>query len=694
MQNVFLHVTARPGVFRWLPRCTRWLAVGCLATAFIFVLVRTAWISDDAYITLRTVDNFVHGYGLTWNVVERVQSYTHPLWMFLLSAVYAVTHEAYFSTLALGAIVSLAALILLVRGLAASPAAAWLGGAGLVLSKAFVDYSTSGLENPLTHLLLALFFVIYLRPGAASRKLFLLSWLAALIAVNRIDALLLVAVPFLVALRSERVYLRSHWRKALGLMGLGFAPLIAWELFSLVYYGFLAPNTAYAKLNTGIPQAALFRQGLTYLLQSTRIDYFTSLMLGLGSLAVFWTRRGRHVAIVASALLYLAYVVWIGGDFMSGRFLAAPLFCVAAAFVSSVRLDRRGLAPAAFALMLLGGILYPTSPVWGDRFYSCGQAYSRTTGIDDERSCYFQQTGLVRQARGQGVMPNHLWITEGLKARSNALKVQLMRGVGFFGFAAGPETYVVDLYALGDPLLARLPVPREKPWRIGHFERLIPAGYLETLASGENRLCDRGLADYYDRLTTVLRGPLFTAERWRAIWKLNTGAYAALLEGYREPQELSQALCNAQGAVDVHFAAGPRLVGYSTRPRHAGGERLVDVTLYWQAAEAHENPLASFVHVRPVAEGQVANPRDPYGIWAQAEHYEPGGHWTTDYWRQHVYVDQFTLRLPPDIPPGEYGLEVGWFDPKAGQQVEPLTETMKPPLRVLWRSVLLPNVTF
>jgi hypothetical protein len=42
--------------------------------------------SDDAYITLRTVDNWVNGRGLVWNTAERVQTYTHPLWMLLLSA--------------------------------------------------------------------------------------------------------------------------------------------------------------------------------------------------------------------------------------------------------------------------------------------------------------------------------------------------------------------------------------------------------------------------------------------------------------------------------------------------------------------------------------------------------------------------------------------------------------------------------
>src|SRR5579863_7902587 len=55
---------------------------------FFFVLIKNAWLSDDGYITLRTVSNFVHGYGLTWNIDERVQTYTHPLWMFLLSGSY------------------------------------------------------------------------------------------------------------------------------------------------------------------------------------------------------------------------------------------------------------------------------------------------------------------------------------------------------------------------------------------------------------------------------------------------------------------------------------------------------------------------------------------------------------------------------------------------------------------------------
>src|SRR5947209_16830228 len=88
---------------------------------FLFIIVKDAWLSDDAYITFRVVDNFVHGYGLTWNIDERVQTYTNPLWMFLLSLVYFFTHEIYYSSLILSITISLVAVSLFALYLARSP---------------------------------------------------------------------------------------------------------------------------------------------------------------------------------------------------------------------------------------------------------------------------------------------------------------------------------------------------------------------------------------------------------------------------------------------------------------------------------------------------------------------------------------------------------------------------------------------
>ena len=68
--------------------------------SFLFLIIlRNAWICDDAYITFRTVDNFIHGHGLTWNLAERVQAYTHPLWMMIISFFYLFTKEIYYTVI-------------------------------------------------------------------------------------------------------------------------------------------------------------------------------------------------------------------------------------------------------------------------------------------------------------------------------------------------------------------------------------------------------------------------------------------------------------------------------------------------------------------------------------------------------------------------------------------------------------------
>jgi arabinofuranosyltransferase len=115
-------------------------------------LVRTAWLCDDAYISFRTADNLLNGYGLVWNVGERVQSFTHPLWLALCTAAFAITGNVYYAAIALSVVVTLGFVFILVTRVAVSSRHLLVCFAVLLSSKAFVDYSTSGLENPLTHL--------------------------------------------------------------------------------------------------------------------------------------------------------------------------------------------------------------------------------------------------------------------------------------------------------------------------------------------------------------------------------------------------------------------------------------------------------------------------------------------------------------------------------------------------------------
>ena len=116
-----------------------------LLTVIVFTFIINAWICDDAYISFRVIDNAINGYGLSWNTGERVQVFTHPLWLILLIPFQFISGEAYFTTI----IVSLALIIgavLLVRRITGSNQLAFvLFIAALISSQAFIDYSTSGL---------------------------------------------------------------------------------------------------------------------------------------------------------------------------------------------------------------------------------------------------------------------------------------------------------------------------------------------------------------------------------------------------------------------------------------------------------------------------------------------------------------------------------------------------------------------
>src|ERR1700689_3856022 len=121
-----------------------------LLALVLAVLVRTAWMSDDAEITLRCVMNFLNGYGPTFNADERVQAFTHPLWFLLISAFTPIFRNIFAATFTLSIVLSLGTWWLLLSQTATNFWSGMLAGTALLLSKAYVDFSTSGLESPLS----------------------------------------------------------------------------------------------------------------------------------------------------------------------------------------------------------------------------------------------------------------------------------------------------------------------------------------------------------------------------------------------------------------------------------------------------------------------------------------------------------------------------------------------------------------
>src|SRR5688572_10785157 len=94
---------AAPVIEAWTLRSRRASArIGFVLAAVLFSIIYIAncWIGDDAFITFRVSENLINGYGPRWNVAERVQVFTNPLWMFLMAAAAWITGDFFYTSLA------------------------------------------------------------------------------------------------------------------------------------------------------------------------------------------------------------------------------------------------------------------------------------------------------------------------------------------------------------------------------------------------------------------------------------------------------------------------------------------------------------------------------------------------------------------------------------------------------------------
>ena len=514
--------------------------------ALFIILLRTAWISDDACISFRTVDNFLHGYGLRWNVAERVQTYTNPLMVFCMIVLCFFTKEYYLTAMIFNICCTFAAVLIFMFGIARGKANRFaLPMVLLICSKAFIDFSTSGLENSLEYLIAAIFYYFYLQWDKFSkRRLLFLSFIGCLALLNRMDSILLF-LPALV----DAFFLKGEdkWYKNILPGFIGIIPFIVWEMFTLFYYGFLFPNTAYAKLNSGISTAEYFQQGILYYLDFMSRDpiAFFSILLAL-FLAIYLFvnyHNGKSLCIGIGMLLYGIYIMRVGGDFMLGRFFAIILF-IGMFIVAEYKLGLNFLFQVCVVLILITSIM-PNNNLISNRLYPDKDS-GYYNGIEDGRSYYYPATGLLRMSKygGNFVTNTKNWFYTAKKDLLEGENVVVKTGIGYYGLTAGVQIHVVDSLALGDALLARLPAIYNPEWRIAHFKRLIPDGYLESVESGENLIKDKKLAEYYDVLHNIISGDLFSKERFKQIIDMNLGKYDYLIDkdfyrGYVAEKQMS-----------------------------------------------------------------------------------------------------------------------------------------------------------
>jgi len=271
---------------------------------------------DDALISFRYAHNLANGHGLVFNPGQRVEGYTNFLWVILLAGGMRLGVDVLWLAKAIGIVCGIGVLLLtlMVSDSLLPGAGNWIVFPSFLLAStaSLPRYALSGMETLMFSVWLCLALWLELGVGGLKGGIFAAAALA-LASLTRPEGVLffvVFAVARIVerALRGQRLFvLFREGLLRLLTFALIFAPYFAWRYG---YYGYLLPNTFYAKAG-GLSVAAVGR-GLRYLRNELLILNLPMLLCGLFGLLL--PKRRGVLAMLFTVVVYLAYVVTIGGD--------------------------------------------------------------------------------------------------------------------------------------------------------------------------------------------------------------------------------------------------------------------------------------------------------------------------------------------------------------------------------------------
>ena len=520
-----------------------------LGTALYFAtLLKVAWLSDDYFIALRQVEQLLAGNGIRFNLYERSFLSTSVSYFFILLPLRLLTSDP-FVLHGLFALACNAILLWLLWGLARRDARVWLFGVGLLFaSKAHFDFSWFGQENPLGHALAAALILVWLRlypdlrPGdpPTRRDWYLFVALIAFAPFYRHDFVLLAWPLAAWALWDNRA--RLGWSGLVVAGALMLTPILMWTAFSLIYFGFPLPSSAYNKLPDSQPVLFRLASALDYYRFSLQKDPATAAML-IGS-QLLWLGKSPARAIAFGVVLVLFYIVFTGGDYMGGRFFTVAHVVIAAVAIGMVfhlreRFVERGkpfkrLQTGLTLALAMWIVAWPHSPLRSPVIYLAPilDVRSFPTEIADERAAWQPQTGVVswwKSIRNGTTYPDDVTARLGVLLADElpANHAFHVCSLGSTAYRARLEQSFFDIWGLADSFMTRLPAIL---WRPGHFVRARPSGLEESLESGDPAFAEAGLNEYFAVLRSITAGePLLGTTRIRHIVGMNLGLYDHLL---------------------------------------------------------------------------------------------------------------------------------------------------------------------
>jgi len=341
---------------------------------------------------------------------------------------------------------------------------------------------------------------------------------------------------------------------------------VAYEIFRMGYFGLLLPNTAVAKLGAGLPPGWHYVN--SFLQPYALVIPLLIVTVALATLLLQSGRIERAVvlAFVIPALIQVAYLIQIGGDYVNGRLLLPPLlaFVAPVAVVPSRLLlapvDRQQGWPAAARnpwTFLLGALavwavvcavsLRPPAdisrsnfldPKFDTRSVSIHRWLHDTPShrISEYKSSFL--TGPyqdILRARAQGhpavLSARDAFFSQQVTLPGTSDPAIITRGIGAVSVLTWPTVHIYDTLGLADPIAAHVPPEGTSP---GHT-RALPSPWFSARAG-------------------VTEDPVSAA----AAKAMTCGDLAQLLDASQKPMTVGRFFSNLVHAPSNTFVEVPR----------------------------------------------------------------------------------------------------------------------------------------
>lgn len=609
---------------------------GIMLLVGLFGLSIGLWASiillDDAMITFRVTENLAFGRGMVYNVGERVQVTTTPLYTLIL-----VPGTWLFGSAPQSALVLNLALSALIPILAYDLGRRWSGritgvGGAALLTLAPLLIIAFSMESYLYAALMLAALDAY-----AARRWRLAGVLAGLTALVRGDGVLLGACLLTYDVIAQR---RLCWR----LIAPAVAVPAAWYLFATLYYGSPFPATLQAKAAQGEFNwlGKRFADGFWDYWERwvNREDYdILYLIPGLMALSFMWAawRERGWLILAARDILYVTAFIALG--------VPAAEWYYAPVMPGVALLTARGVQLVADGLAVLVKMAY-------QRYGQTGKTVPSLISVG-AAALIILPLSLTLYAAAARIVAQHpnwkaqvypdtaRWIAHNTNASATLATID----IGHLGYWS--QRRIIDIVGLAQPDVAPHIAQGDFGYAIRQYQPdMVLIGYawlpeVQTSAWFKETYTPRHAFSY-----PALDAPLVLFSRRQGV-KV-------------QPDPLPGDLT----PLEVDFNRQIRLTGYQlTRPLKVGSP--ANLTLYWQAVSPIALDFTVFI--------QLVDANNT--ILAQGDGKPQDGFYTTNFWQPgEQVIDRHTFTLPATLPPGSYELVLGFYEAETGNRLQILDE--------------------